>query len=522
MSGAAEELRGPDGRDGVALSSLPEGEPFAAHADGENLVLVRRGDEVLAIGGTCTHYGGPLAEGLVVGDTIHCPWHHACFSLRTGEAEGAPALSPVARWEVEVRDGRVFATTRHDPEPLDPAGRAPVDSPGTVVVIGAGAAGSAAAERLRQEGHVGRIILVDPEPDAPYDRPNLSKDFLAGDAPSEWIPLRPEGFLGEHGIERVVGAVRTVDAEARTVELADGRRIGYDALLLATGAAPRRLQVDGADLPHVHCLRSLGDCTRIVSAAEGTPQVVVVGGSFIGMEAAAALRSRGLHVTVVAPDSLPFARTLGPQIGRRILDEHLRHGVEFQLERKVAAITSDEVRLDDGTRLPAGLVVVGIGVEPETRLADLAGAAVEDGVLVDEYLETSVSGVFAAGDIARWPAPVPGDRLRVEHWVHAQRMGQAAARNILGRREPFTDVPFFWTAHFDVAVGYSGYGGGWDTIDAEEGADGGLAIRFGRGGETVAIATIGRDLENLRVAEELSAVARRPAGPTTTHAQEGA
>ncbi|HUF12676.1 MAG TPA: FAD-dependent oxidoreductase [Longimicrobiales bacterium] len=515
MGGAAAELEGPDLAQGVDLDSLPEWEPFAGHADGEAVVLVRRRHEVTAIGGTCSHYGAPLSGGLVVADTIRCPWHHACFSLRTGEAIGAPALNPLPTWDVDIDGGRVKVTRRREAGPLDARGRhAGSGAPRTVAIVGAGAAGSAAAEQLRREGHDGRILLIDPDEAAPYDRPNLSKDYLAGTAEEAWIPLRPRGFYEEHGIERVVGSVASIDSVGRTLRTADGRAFSYEALLLATGARPIRLRVPGADLPHVHVLRTLRDCRGIIAAAQSAKNVVVIGASFIGMETAAALRSRGLEVTVVAPERIPFERTLGDALGTRIHDAHREHGVRFELGRTVAAIDRDEVVLDDGTRTPADLVIVGIGVRPDLTLAEAVGAGVEDGVLVNEHLETSVAGIFAAGDIARWPAPVPDGRIRIEHWMVAQRMGQAAARSILGQREPFTDVPFFWTAHFDLVVAFSGYAGAASPASVERGDDGGMSVRYARDRRQYARATIGRDLESLRFEAELEG--RAAAGTRTT------
>jgi 3-phenylpropionate/trans-cinnamate dioxygenase ferredoxin reductase subunit len=492
------EHAGPDLEAGVELAALPEGEPFLGHVAGEPVVLVRRGAELHAIGATCTHYGGPLAEGLVVGDTLRCPWHHACFSLRTGEAVGAPALNPVGCWRVEVEGGRAYVREKHESAPLDTLGRRAA-GPHSVVIVGAGAAGSAAAEMLRREGYTGPIALLDPEPEAPYDRPNLSKDFLAGAAPAEWLPLRPEGFYAEHGIERITARAESLDLEGRTVRLSDERVLGFGALLLATGSTPVRLPIPGADLPHIHVLRSLADCRAILQAAAGAARVVVLGASFIGMEVAASLAARGLAVTVVAPEAVPFERTLGEAIGRTLQGAHEAHGVEFQLGHIAAEISPEAVRLDDGTELPAELVIVGVGVRPDTRLAETAGLAVENGVMVDEYLQTNAPGVFAAGDIARYPDAASGERIRVEHWVAAERQGQAAARNILGQRRPFADPPFFWTRQWEVGINYVGHVRGWDAVRVE----GDLAahdatVSYVQGGAVRAVATLGRDLESLR------------------------
>jgi NADPH-dependent 2,4-dienoyl-CoA reductase/sulfur reductase-like enzyme/nitrite reductase/ring-hydroxylating ferredoxin subunit len=504
MAGGDQELKGPDLGDGIALETLTEGEPFLGHIGGDQVLLVRQGQEVRAIGATCTHYGGPLGEGLVTGDTVRCPWHHACFSLRTGEAVRAPALNPVARWDAEVADGRVALGRKHVPDPLAARGRT-ASAPEPVVIIGAGAAGSAAAETLRREGYDGRVVMLDPDGTAPYDRPNLSKDYLAGDAPEEWIPLRPETFYEDHGIERLQRRARSIDAGRRQVHLDTGDTLDYGALLLATGSVARTLDIPGGDLDHVYTLRSLADSRAIIGTADSAKDAVVIGASFIGMEVAASLRARNLDVAVVAPEDIPFQSTLGSDLGRVIQQAHRENGVRFHLGRTAARITADEVILDDGSSLPADLVVVGIGVIPDTELAESAGLDVENGVVVDEYLRSSDRRVFAAGDIARWRDVRTGRRLRIEHWVVAQRQGQAAARNILGRDEPFRDVPFFWTHQFDVGVAYVGHAADWDEtrVDGDLGVDG--AVRYFRDGRLAAVATVGRDDLSLEAEAELEA-----------------
>lgn len=514
MGAEPNELQGPDLRRGVPLSEVAEGEPFLGHADGAPVLLVRRGREVFAIGASCTHYGGPLAEGLVVGETVRCPWHHACFSVRTGEALGAPALNPVARWEVAVRDGTVFVEGKEETGPLAARGRR-ADGPESVLIVGAGAAGSAAAEMLRREGYDGPVRVIDPETDAPYDRPNLSKDYLAGNAPEEWIPLRPTGFYEEHGIERVPVAAAALDARARTVTLSDGRVMPFGALLLATGATPIRLRIPGAELPHVHLLRSLADSRRIIRGSQDARRAVVLGASFIGMEVAASLRARQLEVTVVAPESVPFERTLGAELGDLLRTAHEENGVRFHLGHTAAEIGPERVRLDDGTELEAELVVMGVGVRPATDLAEAAGLAVDRGVLVDEFLETGAPGVFAAGDAARWPDARTGERIRVEHWVVAQRQGQAAARNILGRRQRFADVPFFWTRQFGVGIRYVGHAERWDEIRTEgDPAKLDAVLRYVRDGQILAVATIGRDRDALTEEARMEAAVAPGGGPS--------
>jgi apoptosis-inducing factor 3 len=496
MGNQTTELTGPDLAEGLELSELEEGKPLLAHARGESLVCVRRGNEVFVTGGSCTHYGGPLAEGLVVDGTIRCPWHHACFSLETGEAIGAPALSPLPSYAIVRRGTRVSIGEKKEPPRRSLAGSLPV----SIVVLGAGAAGAAAVEALRREGYGGPITLVGDEPPGPVDRPNLSKDYLAGNAPEEWIPLRTPDFYKELDVELVVGTpVERIDTKAKNVVLQGGRRIDFDALLVATGAAPRKLDVPGAELGHVHVLRTLADSRAIIAGAEGRKRAVVIGSSFIGLEAAASLRHRGLEVDVVSPDTLPLARIVGEELGRFVKGLHEEHGVRFHPGKKPKKITATGVTLDDGSELAAELVVVGIGVVPRTELAKAAGLGVDNGILVDAELRTSAPGIYAAGDVARYPDPISGKPVRIEHWVLAERQGQAAARSMLGRGKPFTDAPFFWSAHYDVTFSYVGHATEWDRIETKgslEKRD--FAAAYIQGDRIAAVVTVGRDMLSLR------------------------
>jgi NADPH-dependent 2,4-dienoyl-CoA reductase/sulfur reductase-like enzyme len=429
----------------------------------------------------------------MVGDTVRCPWHHACFSLRTGEAIEAPAFNPVGCWRVELRDGKLFV--REKIEPAAPARRAATAAPGRVVIVGGGAAGFAAAETLRREGFAGSVTMLSADDAPPYDRPNCSKDYLAGNAPEEWMPLRPPEFYGEHGIDLHLGVeVASIDTRAHSVALADGKSLPYDKLLLATGAEPIRLDIPGANAPHVHVLRSLADSRAIIAQAKGAKRAVVLGASFIGLEAAAALRARELEVHVAAPERLPLERVFGAELARAVRALHEEHGVAFHMERKAVAIDGTHVRLDGGETLDADLVVVGIGVRPRVALAERAGLTLDRGVSVDEYLQTSAPDIFAAGDIARWPDPYSGERLRIEHWVVAERQGQTAARNMLGAREKFTQVPFFWSQHYDVPINYVGHAEKWDDVAIEgDVAARDCMVRYRRGGRVLAAASIYRD-----------------------------
>src|SRR5438270_975688 len=504
MTEGTSQPSGPDLSNGVDLAQLADGAMLLGHVGAEAVLLARRGEEVFAIGATCTHYGGPLSQGLLVEDTVRCPWHHACFSLRTGETTRPPALNPVTCWSVERKGSVVYVREKGEPAPI--VAPLPVSSTsGSIVILGGGAAGSGAAETLRREGYSGRIVMVSADASAPYDRPNLSKDYLAGNAPEEWIPLRSPEFYRERGIELHLGArAAAIDRGGRHLQLEDGSRYSYDTLLMATGADPVRLPVPGNDLPHVHYLRSLADSRAIIRQAAAAQSAVVIGASFIGLEVAASLRARKIEVHVVAPEAIPMERIMGPEIGGFVRMTHEDRGVQFHLGTTVAAIDRHNVTLQTGEKLTADLVVVGIGVRPAIGLAEKAGLEIDRGVVVNEYLETSDPRIFAAGDIARWPDPRSGGSIRVEHWVVAQRQGQSAARNMLGRREPFDAVPFFWSMHYDVPILYIGHAEKWDAIEM----DGRLEekncrVTYRRDSRVLAVATIGRDLDSLRAEFEL-------------------
>jgi apoptosis-inducing factor 3 len=494
----------PDFAQGLATADLVEGGMILGQVSGEAVLLARSGGALFAIGAECTHYHGPLAEGVLVADTVRCPWHHACFSLRTGEALRAPALDPVACWRVEQQDGKIYVREKLEPE-ARPTRRATRATPQSIVIIGGGAAGNAAAEMLRREGYAGPLTMLSADDAGPYDRPNLSKDYLAGNAPEEWIPLRQPEFYREQAIDLRLGVcAAAIDPGAREVRLMDGSRHPYGALLLAIGAEPVRLSVPGNDLPQVHYLRTLADSRALIAKATASRRAVVIGASFIGLEVAASLRARGLDVTVVAPEARPMETLFGPEVGDLVRNVHEAHGVAFHLGTRPAAIDESGVTLDSGERLGADLVVVGIGVRPETELATGAGLAVDHGIMVDAFLETSTPGIWAAGDVARWPDRLTGEKVRIEHWVVAERQGQTAARNMLGGRERFDSAPFFWTQQYDLMLSYVGHATKWDRVEI----DGSLAAKECRmtywlGGRKLAVLTIGRDQDSLAAEIEL-------------------
>lgn len=487
---------GPDLSKGVATSEFT-GQMLLGHVGDDEVLLVRSGSEIFAIGAHCSHYHGPLAEGLVTGEGIRCPWHHACFDLRTGEATRAPALGPVATWKVDLEDGRIFV--REKREQPGPQGKGAIDSPGRIVIIGGGAAGFAAAEMLRRQEYRGSIVMLSNEAAAPVDRPNLSKDYLAGSAPEDWLPLRPDDFYAEAKIDlRLNTEVTSIDTAARHTVTAGGEIIPYDRLLLATGAEPVRLPIPGADQPHVQVLRSLADSRAIIDLAGSARRAVVIGASFIGLEAAASLRARNIEVHVVGLEQRPMERVLGPEMGDFVRALHEEHGVIFHLGDTVTAIDGKRASLKSGGVIEADIVVVGVGVRPRLGLAEQAGLAIDRGVTVNAYLETSVPGIYAAGDIARWPDPHSLETIRVEHWVVAERQGQTAARNMLGQFEPFHAVPFFWSQHYDVPINYVGHAEKWDEIVV----DGDIAgkdclLQYKRNGRVLAVASIYRDFASL-------------------------
>ena len=493
MSGN-QELSGPDFSQGIEQASLAEGQMLVGHADGEAVLIARSSSKVFAIGAHCTHYGAPLADGLLVGDTVRCPYHHACFSLESGAATRAPARDPVACFEVTERAGKLHVLGKRTVR-----GPAKISAPESIVIVGAGAAGNSAAEKLRREGYAGKITLIGAEDSLPVDRPNLSKDYLAGTAPEEWIPLRSAEFYQAQNIELLLKTrALSIEPSSKTVQLSNGSKLSYGALLLATGASAIRPTLPGSDLSHVCTLRTLADSQRIIAKSSGAKRAVLIGAGFIGLECAAALRARGLEVTVVAPETLPLGRVLGEALGRAVQSLHEAHGVRFRLGARTSAIGAQTVTLEDGGELEADLVVIGIGVRPSIELAEAAGLALDRGVLVDEYLRTSAPDVFAAGDIARFPDARTGNNIRVEHWVVATRQGETAALNMLGQNQPFGAVPFFWSAHYDCTISYVGHAESWDRVDIAGSVDAlDCAVAFRKGQQTLAVATIGRDRVSL-------------------------
>ncbi len=488
---------GPDLAGGISFADLPDGGKLLGHVGDEPVLLARRGADVFAVGAHCTHYHGPLADGLIVDDTVRCPWHHACFDLRTGEALRAPAFAPVDTWRVEQRDGKIFVREKRLQTRAQSRVRA--GAPNNIVIVGGGAAGFAAAEMLRRRNFAGDIVMLSSDDAPPVDRPNLSKDYLAGSAPEDWLPLRPDSFYSDNAIDlRLRATVAGIDVGAREIALAGGENIPFDRLLLATGAEPVRPSIPGARPSDALVLRSLGDCRAIIERAKTARRAVVLGASFIGLEVAASLRARNIEVHVVAPQERPMQHILGPEMAAFIRALHEEHGVVFHLQDTASAVEGGKVKLSGGSVVVADLIVAGLGVRPRVELAERAGLKVDRGVAVDAYLETTAPGIFAAGDIARWPDALTGEAIRVEHWVVAERQGQIAALNMIGEREKFSAVPFFWSQHYDVPINYVGHAETFDELAVEgdiAGRD--CLVRYKRAGHTLAVASIYRDVASL-------------------------
>ena len=498
-------------------TDLRDGELREVAVGGKKCLLLSCDGALRAFGARCTHYDGPLARGLLHDGRLVCPWHQGTFDARTGDLLEPPPLSGLTPFDVRVESGDVYVdrpddTPRQRAMPM--AGREPGDER-TFVVLGGGAAGAAAVEGLRQYGFAGRIVLVVREGRRPYDRPNLSKDYLAGAATADWLPLRPASFYEKHAIELLEAEVTSLDAATRRLAFADGTSMTPDAVVVCTGATPRRLNVPGSDLPGVFSLRSWSDCDAIIAAAQGAlrgaaesadkaaaqgaARAVVVGASFIGMETAASLRERGLEVTVVAPDETPLAAQLGPQVGAFLRARHEDHGVRFRLGRTIACFDGEDrlraAELDGGGRLDADLVIVGVGVEPATAFITNAARCADQSLEVDDQLRVNRHGVWAAGDIASYPEPHVGGRARIEHWRLAEQMGRAAAASMAGKGTPFAGVPAFWTQQFGLRVVSVGVGRGWDdTFAVGDVAGGDFTVFFARGGALVAAAGT-RDLD---------------------------
>lgn len=486
---------------GIDASELGE-KPIAGKVGSEDVVLVRDGNKLCAFSGSCTHLGAPLADGIVVDGELRCPWHHARFSVETGEAVASPAFEPLDRYDVVERDGRIVVGAKLAAEERSEVPRSDL---GRIVIVGGGAAGHACAEMLGRMGAGDAVTVLSAEADPPYDRTQCSKQYLMGKAErgDTSLPIGPEPTV------RTETQVMRLDLEGGAVELAGGERIPFDRLVLATGAEPSVPDFDGSDRDDVFTVRTLADADRLIAAAKGAKAAIVIGSSYVGLEVAASLTQRGLSVTVVAEGDIPLEKTAGPEVGGLVRSLHEAKGVVFRMGATVKSWNGSEATLDDGSTASGQLLVAGTGAKPRLGLADEAGIAIAGkeaggGVAVDGTLRTSAANVYAIGDIASVPDARLGHPIRVEHWVVAQRMGQWLARHLLGRIDgDYSDLPFFWSGHYDTSLRYVGHVASPEdrTVEGDvEKKD--FAVTFAEDARDCAQLSCGRDVQSLEAEAE--------------------
>ncbi|MGZ5478992.1 MAG: FAD-dependent oxidoreductase [Candidatus Aminicenantales bacterium] len=491
----------------VAEDKLKEGAPLAARIGTRTVFLARVEGRICAMGGKCSHYGGPLEKGRLRDHIITCPWHTARFDVRSGQVQAPPALDDLAGYETKVEGGAVYVRKIRAEVPSVPSG----NDDRTVLILGAGAGGLNAALALRKIGFAGRVLMATAEAELPYDRPALSKGFMAGDTSRDELSLEPEAVYRHLGIEILKEHRATgLDRQKKAVAFSNRRRLHYDKLLLATGGTPRIPDIKGTRLSGFFVLRSLRDADAIAAAISRAKTVAVIGGSFLGLEVAASLRSRGLDVHVIAPDPVLMARVFGAEIGAFIRRRHEKSGIVFHLERTAREISGRKkvngVVLSDGSRIAAQVVIAGVGVVPATGYLETSGLLDKGVVPVDARFQTVDPDIFAVGDIALLPDPLTGEARRVEHWVEAERQGRHAALGLAGIQEAYREIPFFWTNQGDVSIKYAGYASSFDRVafrgDLETEK---VLIGYYREGALRAVAGLGRTKEFLAVIEIIKA-----------------
>jgi apoptosis-inducing factor 3 len=443
------------------VTDLKDNEMKSVSVGGKEILLTRVDGNYYALGANCTHYSAPLAEGVLCNGVIMCPWHHACFDAKTGDLKEPPARDSLPRYETIIKGKDVIVKVPDELEFSRTPEMVKYDSSDQrhFIILGGGAAGNACAQALREAGFTGKITMITREDRVPYDRPNLSKAYLSGEAPPEWMPLRGEDFYKDNNIELIFKKkVTEVNTNTKEVVFDDVSKIKYDKILLASGGVPKKLNIPGSDLKNIFYLRSFDDCDKIIEACSDAKKAVVIGAGFIGMEAAHSLRERNLDVTVIAPSSVPLENVFGIEIGNLIKDLHEEHGVRFKLNSKVKSFEGDNkvkfVNLESGGKIEADFVVIGIGVKPATDYIKGLQLQSDGGIKVNEYMEAK-EDVFAAGDIAQFH--YNDEEVRIEHWRVAEQQGRIAGFNMAGRKTEFNKIPFFWTAQAGLNLRYSGY-----------------------------------------------------------------
>ncbi|MGB3767545.1 MAG: FAD-dependent oxidoreductase [Phormidesmis sp.] len=494
------------------VEALKEGEMRQFSVADEEVLLARFEDEFWAITPKCPHAGAALADGVMKDGRVICPWHNACFSLRSGAMIEPPALNDLAQYPTSIESGTVYVELPSSKDSDTAGNKVPElanqgSDDRTFVIIGGGAAGCAAAQMLRQVKFEGRIVLVTASEEPPYDRTKLSKAYLQQDRAEDPDLLRPISFYRRYDITlKTAAKVTKLDAKTQTITYGSGETIQYDVLLIATGGAVKKIPIDGSDLGNVFTLRQAQDARAILRASKQAKKVVIVGSGFIGMEVASSLNQQGLDITIVTPDEIPFENVLGEQVGKLMMRVHESHGVKFRLESKATAFKGDgkvsSVELENGDVLPADMVVVGIGVQPATDFIEgLALDKDDKSIPVNQYLQAAPN-VYAAGDIAQFPHFITGESVRIEHWRLAMQHGRTAARNMMGEAVAFESVPFFWTGQYDFKLRYIGHAEKWDDIVIQGSLEEKSFLAFYVKDEQVlAVAGMGRDKEIAAISE---------------------
>lgn len=492
---------------------LAPGEMKQVKVGETEVLLARYQDDFFATAAHCTHYGAPLADGLLHGKRIVCPWHHACFDVTNGDHLEPPGCDSLPSFEVEIDGEDIIVKVPKDA----PAQRTPdmQDRDEKVsqlnLIVGAGTAAQYAAEAMRSSGYQGRILMITSDTETPYDRPNCSKEYLQDEAPAEWMPLRPPEFYEEHDIEILHAEVTELDAIQKQVSLSDGQKLKYDKVLLCTGGKPNKPDMPGADLKNAFTLRSMADSKEIMETAKKVKKVVIVGSSFIGMESAWSLNKLGCDVTVIAPGKHPFASLWGEEVGKMIQNLHEQEGIKFRMGRKVKALKGEQavtsVVLDNEQEVETKLVLFGVGVKPATSYIKGLTLAEDGGVVVDKNFLAG-EDVYAAGDIAHFP--YHGEQVRIEHWRVACQHGRIAGYNMAGKSEAYESVPFFWTAQQGAQIRYVGYVKAYDDIlfDGKVEAQEFIAY-YKKEGELKAALGLNRDRE-MTMIEELLRIKKMP------------
>ncbi len=489
---------------------LEDGQMKTIQIDDEpDILLIRTGGRYYATDAYCPHYGAPMETGILTGGKIMCPWHHASFEVASGRLKDPPALTGLKTYQLEIRGNDIILQAENDQPQPEKQG-----SGKTFVIIGGGAAGNAAAQELRRQGFTGVIKMISADDHAPYDRTNLSKDFLQGDMDPDWLPLNPEAFYEKNGIELILGRkVTGIDTDKYRVRFSNDETMKYDRLLVASGGKPRKPKIPGIGLPNIFTLRSRDDAEKILSAAEGAREVVIIGASFIGMEAAENLTGEKRNIHVVAPEKTPFSHTLGEQVGTLIMDQKKKDGVNFHLGQKVKAFkgsgTVEEVVLENGDTITTDMVVLGMGIEPAGDFLPHFEKVKDGSLLTNKFMEVE-NDIFAAGDIATFPYWKTEQLIRVEHWRVAEQQGVAAARNMLGMRKPLEIIPFFWVNLAGLHMRYVGYAAGWDdTIIHGDLQEQNFIVYYINSGRVQAALGSGKD-EEMALIEELLKNDRMP------------